>query len=216
MASASGKDHVSLLEVSKMTAEFTLPNRSVRRTRQRPAKEIITSRCPTILAATPASIGGISPSRTLLPSCLYVSPVASSSSSSPVQIRGSPAPSQYWKNHRHSHFHSHSRSFLPAPTPNRNMFFDCTRAAFRKKMTKKKLVQKHKRGQKRSLKTEKVWKKGAFQLPTNSPQKKNEKKRKFLLYFRGGEFSPFWGIVFKSKGIFCRKFPFFGKINRHF
>ncbi len=96
LASASGKDHVSLLEVSKMTAEFTLPNRSVRRTRQRPAKEIITSRCPTILAATPASIGGISPSRTLLPSCLYVSPVASSSSSSsPVQIRGSPAPSQY-------------------------------------------------------------------------------------------------------------------------
>lgn len=94
LASASGKDHVSLLEVSKMTAEFTLPNRSVRRTRQRPAKEIITSRCPTILAATPASIGGISPSRTRLPSCLYVSTVASSSSS-PVQIRRSPAPSQY-------------------------------------------------------------------------------------------------------------------------
>jgi hypothetical protein len=94
LASASGKDHVSLLEVSKMTAEFTLPNRSVRRTRQRPAKEIITSRCPTILAATPASIGGISPSRTRLPSCLYVSPVASSSSS-PVQIRRPPAPSQY-------------------------------------------------------------------------------------------------------------------------
>lgn len=96
LASASGKDHVSLLEVSKMTAELTLPNRSVRRTRQRPAKEIITSRCPTILAATPASIGGISPSLTLLPSCLYVSPVASSSSSSSlVQIRRSPAPSQY-------------------------------------------------------------------------------------------------------------------------
>lgn len=210
MASASGKDHVSLLEVSKMTAEFTLPNRSVRRTRQRPAKEIITSRCPTILAATPASIGGISPSRTLLPSCLYVSTVASSSSSSPVQIRRSPAPSQYWKNHRHSHFHSHSRSFLPAPTPNRNnMFFDCTRAAFRKKKTKKKLVQKHERGHKRSLKTEKVWKKGAFQLPTYSAKKnKNTKKQK--LYFLGGEFSPLEEF-FLNKGIFCRKFLFLGK-----
>jgi hypothetical protein len=27
----------------------------------------------------------------------------------------------------------------------------------------------------------------------------------------GGEFSPFWGIVFLNKGIFCRKFPFLGK-----
>jgi hypothetical protein len=63
LASASGKDQVSLLEVSKMTAEFTLPNRSVRSTRESPTKEIMTSRCPTILTANPASIaigGGIS------------------------------------------------------------------------------------------------------------------------------------------------------------
>ncbi len=46
-----------------MTAEFTLPNRSVRSTRESPTKEIMTSRCPTILTANPASIaigGGIS------------------------------------------------------------------------------------------------------------------------------------------------------------
>jgi hypothetical protein len=52
-------------------------------------------------------------------------------------------------------------------------------------------------------------------LPTNSPQKKI--KRKFTLSFWVANSRHFEELFLKSKGIFCREFPFFlGKINRHF
>jgi len=90
LASASGKDQVSLLEVSKMTAEFTLPNRSVRSTRESPTKEIMTSRCPTILTANPASIaigGGISSTIQKTAHTDTQSSFSSSSSSQPLSFR---------------------------------------------------------------------------------------------------------------------------------
>jgi hypothetical protein len=39
----SGKDQDSFVPVSRITAEFTLPRRRVRRTRHKPAKEIMIS-----------------------------------------------------------------------------------------------------------------------------------------------------------------------------
>lgn len=51
----SGKDQDSFVPVSRITAELTLPSRSVRRTRQRPAKEIIISLWLMILLANPDS-----------------------------------------------------------------------------------------------------------------------------------------------------------------
>lgn len=55
LASMSGKDQDSLVPVSRITAELTLPSRSVRRTRQRPAKDIIISLWLMILLANPDS-----------------------------------------------------------------------------------------------------------------------------------------------------------------
>jgi hypothetical protein len=67
------------------------------------------------------------------------------------------------------------------------MFFDCTRAAFRKKIDEEKIGAKtQKRPQKEPENRESVHSSCQQIRP-----KKKRKEKKNLLYFLGGEFSPF-------------------------